>query len=549
LLKEGIFYIIYLIGDDHLRKSGLVEGAFAATIAIIFVKIIGVLYVVPFYKIVGEQGGALYGYAYSIYNLFLIVSAAGIPYAISKLTSEYETLGKVKEKVYMINLARKIIVSFSVISFLVVFFGSEIFAKIIIGNMTGGNTIHDVSMVIKSVSFALLIVPLLSIFRGYLQGHKYIIASSYSQVIEQIVRIVIIVVGSYIFVKVFNLPLYLAIAIAMLGAAIGAFISYLYLRFKSRKILKFEKTNLSDETKKSVRSKLLAYSIPFIVVNLSFSLYNTTDMILLIKGLNIIGYNATDIETISSIFTTWGNKLLSVIIAVATGLVISLIPNMVESYVKGKTNEVNNQYNKAMNILLIIILPLSLYMAIYAKEIWNIFYGPSFYGPIILTFAAVVAFLDSLYLIMGTILQNLNKFRLIYRTLFIGLGLNAILDIPLIILFDKIGIYPYYGAIAATVIGYSTSLYIIFKKLKIEDNISYSFVNIVRELSLSLAILIPLNIGFKYMVFNQITSRIQTLFALSIVSVISLIIFYIINKKLINDIFGDKFLKRFTRRK
>ena len=32
------------------------------------------LYVIPFYKIIGEQGGTLYSYAYTIYNLFLNIS-------------------------------------------------------------------------------------------------------------------------------------------------------------------------------------------------------------------------------------------------------------------------------------------------------------------------------------------------------------------------------------------------------------------------------------------------------------------------------------------
>ena len=57
-----------------MKKNGFMEGAIIATIAIIISKVLGVLYVIPFYKIIGEQGGALYGYAYNIYNIFLIIS-------------------------------------------------------------------------------------------------------------------------------------------------------------------------------------------------------------------------------------------------------------------------------------------------------------------------------------------------------------------------------------------------------------------------------------------------------------------------------------------
>ena len=51
-----------------LKKSGFIEGAFIATVCIIITKILGILYVIPFYNIIGEQGGTLYGYAYNIYK-------------------------------------------------------------------------------------------------------------------------------------------------------------------------------------------------------------------------------------------------------------------------------------------------------------------------------------------------------------------------------------------------------------------------------------------------------------------------------------------------
>ena len=74
------------------KKNGFIEGALIATISVVVCKILGLIYVIPFYAIIGEQGGALYGYAYSIYSIFLGISQAGIPLAISKIVSEYNTL-------------------------------------------------------------------------------------------------------------------------------------------------------------------------------------------------------------------------------------------------------------------------------------------------------------------------------------------------------------------------------------------------------------------------------------------------------------------------
>lgn len=53
-----------------MRKNGFLEGAMIATLGIVICKIIGLIYVIPFYAIIGNQGGALYSYAYSIYAIF-----------------------------------------------------------------------------------------------------------------------------------------------------------------------------------------------------------------------------------------------------------------------------------------------------------------------------------------------------------------------------------------------------------------------------------------------------------------------------------------------
>ena len=150
-----------------LKKSTFIEGAFIATACIIISKILGIVYVIPFYKIIGAQCGALYGYAYNIYNVFYTISVAGIPFAICKLTSEYSALGDLDKKVHLYRLSRKIILWFSLFSFLVCFVFSEPIAKLILGNIKGGNTMSDVVFVIRSISFTLLIVPLLSVKRGY----------------------------------------------------------------------------------------------------------------------------------------------------------------------------------------------------------------------------------------------------------------------------------------------------------------------------------------------------------------------------------------------
>ena len=218
-----------------LKKSSFLEGAFIATFCIILTKIIGILYVIPFYKIIGEQGGTLYGYAYNIYNVFLIISSAGIPLAISKLTSEYNTLGENNKKRRMYQIATNVIMIFSIFAFLICFIFAPQLSNLIIGNLEGGNTLKDVTFVIRLISFALLIIPFLSIERGYLQGHRYISEPSISQVIEQIVRIAVILIGRCICVYALKLPIRYAVGISVFAACVGGIATFIYLNNTVRK--------------------------------------------------------------------------------------------------------------------------------------------------------------------------------------------------------------------------------------------------------------------------------------------------------------------------
>lgn len=534
-----------------MKKSGFIEGAFVATLAIFLSKLLGIIYVIPFYNIVGTKGGALYGYAYNIYNLFLIISSAGIPLAISKLSSEYNALNKTKEKEYMFKATKKIIRIFSIISFLICFIFAEQIAKLIIGSLSGGNTYKDIAFVIRSVSFGVLVVPLLSVSRGYLQGHGYIRCSSFSQVLEQIVRVLVVVGGSFSALKIFKLSLTTSVGIAVFGACLGALTAYIYLINKLNKIktqdVKVE--DLKKVEKKEILKKIIYYSIPFIVISICNSLYNTVDMILLIRGLNYLKFDANSIETISSIFTTWGHKLNAIITSIATGVAISLVPNIAKSNAINDKSDINKKFNKIIQIFFYIALPLSIFMSIFSKEIWQIFYGNSIYGPKVFKLLIFTASIDALYIMICNGLQGLNKTKLIYVSVITGLLINLILDIPLMLLMNKLNIYPYYGAIISTLIGYSISLIISLIELQKKYDLNYKE-TLVKLPKLFVTYIIMIFLSLLYhVIINNIQSRLLLVILLMIFGIILLVIYIIINKNEIEDLIDTNFKSLLKRKK
>ena len=139
-------------------------------------------------------------------------------------------------------------------TFIVLFIFAEELGALILGDLQGGNTISDVAFVIRCVSFAVLIVPHLSATKGYLQGHQYVGPSSTANLIEQVVRIFIILAGSYLAYKVLNQTLTLTIGIAVSGAFFGGIAAYYYLKrqiSKNKSVLdldkKLEKDNISNK--------------------------------------------------------------------------------------------------------------------------------------------------------------------------------------------------------------------------------------------------------------------------------------------------------------
>lgn len=534
---------------SKLKKSSFLEGAFIATLCIIITKVLGILYVIPFYKIIGNQGGTLYGYAYNIYNVFLIISSAGIPLAISKLTSEYNTLGETDKKRRMYQIATAVIMFFSILSFLVCFIFAPNLSNLIIGELEGGNTIEDVTFVIRLISFALLIIPFLSIERGYLQGYRYILEPSISQVIEQVVRITIILAGSYICTYVLKLPPRYAVGISVFAACLGGIATYIYLNTivkKNKHQIGLDiKPKTTKKEDKEIVKKIILYSIPFIVINLANTLYTSTDMILVIRTLPKLGFNATDTEFISSVFTTWGVKFNTIITSISTGLIVSLIPNMVKDYTEKNIVAVNNNFNKCLKIILLIIAPLAIYLSSMSNSLWNVFYGASEFGPKIIKYTIIVTIFDCLYMVINSLLQSLNKSKLIYISVISGLITNLVLDIPLMYLFSKLNLPAYYGAITATLLGFllSNSISIIYLNKELHLNYQETIKTIPRFI-LSAIVLVVLFKCFNLILPINNPSRLVQVFNLAISGLVGGTIYLLINFKYIKDLLPKKILNK-----
>lgn len=538
-----------------LRKSSFVEGTIIATLAIIFTKILGLIYVIPFYEIVGTQGSALYSYAYTIYNIFLDISSAGLPIAISKIINEYNTLNMMDAKLRAYNIGKKIMFYIAVSIFIILIVFAPQIANALIGDLKGGNTVNDVSFAIRCVSFAILIVPFLSVEKGYLQGHKIIRVSSVSQILEQIVRIAIILGGSYIVIKILNKSVTLAVGVSVLGAFFGGIVAYIYIKHsvnKNRSALGLDKEYKKDDvTNKAIIKKIFSYAIPFIIINIVSSFYNFVDMTLLLRTMQYLKLSTSDVEFVTSAVATWAPKINMVVTSLAMGMSTSFIPAMVSAYTLKKWDDVNNKFNQAIQILLVVSLPMTIGLSLLSSAVWAMFYGPSVNGSYILALNVFTGLAINIYMISSSALQGLNKFKIVYLSTITGFVANALLDVPLMLLYNKIGFPPFLGAVTSSIIGYSLSIIIIFIALHKECKLKYrSTLKVLLKLFVPVIIMILfVLIGMHFIPVN-LNSKLSCIVYVGLNAIIGGVVYFIITYKMgiFNYVLGDSYVNRFKKK-
>ncbi len=538
-----------------MKKSSFVEGTIIATLSVFIVKLLGMLYVIPFYAIIGKNGSALYAYAYGIYVMFLDISTAGIPFAISKLIGEYHTLGMEEAKIRAYKLSKKVISIIALGIFILLFVFAEPIGKLIIGNLQGGNTYRDVASVIRLISLAILVVPFYSIAKGFLQGHNIINVSSVSNIIEQIVRIAVILIGSYVSIGVLHTDYRIGVKIAVLGAFVGGLFAYGYVLYRMKgeeKELGLTETKKKDKVSdKEILKKLFNYAVPFIIINTIASIYGFTDMLSVLRMLDFLGFKGTDVEYIATSITTWAPKIGMVITSVAMGMTVSLIPSVVKAFTLKKWDEVSNKINKALQMIIFISLPMGIGLTVLAKPVWTIFYGSNATGTLVLAISVWASVALNFYMVTSSTLQSLSKYKLVYISALIGFTVNLGLNISLMYLFSKTSfIPPFYGAVIGTIVGYLLSSFIALYSLR-KNKVEYgnTFKVFLKCLVPNILMLIVI-LAIRLLIPITTVNKLINVLYVALITIIGASVFFVTSYKmgLIEEILGKGYLDKIKRK-
>ena len=534
----------------RFRKSNFIQGAFITTLGIVISKILGILYVIPFHSIIGDNGGTLYSYSYTIYVFFLSISTAGIPLAISKVTSEYQTLGYYQVKQRAFSMAKMISIGMGVLSFLILFFSAPYLAMFILGNLKGGNSIQSVTFVIRMISTAILVVPVLSVYRGYFEGHRVMEQPSISQVLEQIFRVIIIVFGSLIALHVFHATLSVTIGVALLGATVGAVISYCYLRYQYRKnqskfVKKIRHVNEPIVSNKVIVRKIIFYAIPFILIDFFKSLYGYVDIFTVVKGLVRYGeYSTMDAEVILSMISTWAQKFHMIIFAVSSGIIVSLIPNLTQAIVSDQKKDMNTTITQAFSTFLLFAVPMCFGISFLSQAIWSVFYGSSPYGASILSFSIFIALFSGLFTISITMIQIFKNYRFVLFSLVMGFMIKFFFNVRFIEAFVKLGVPSYYGVILCTLLSYFISFVLCMIALKVIYHVQFEkLLRQIVDIFVGAFLMIFFLFLLKLLIPVYVSNRLINLFIIIFYSLFGMAFYFIYSLKtgMLQNILGSDF--------
>ncbi|MGG0535805.1 putative polysaccharide biosynthesis protein [Priestia aryabhattai] len=459
-----------------MSDSKLLRGTFVLTLGTYVSRILGMIYLFPFAILVGTVGGALFGYGYNQYAIYLSIATAGMPMAVSKFVSKYNALGDYYTSRRMYRAGMKLMLVTGILAFLLLYSLAPVMSRITLGGSDLNNSLEDVVMVMRMVSVALIVVPMMSLMRGFFQGHQSMGPTAVSQVVEQLVRVVFLLASTYIVIKVVHGSLALAVGFATMGAFVGALagLAVLIWYWKKRKPHLDKMVNEQTVTPTristvSIFKELLTYSLPYVFVSLAIPLYQYVDQFTFNRAMVAAGQKEIA-ESMNGIVQSYVPKLVMIPVSLATAFGLTLVPTITRSFVNKDYNVLQKQIDQTYQTIMFLVLPASVGLMALAGPAYTFFFGTdaSDAGGKVLLYYAPVALLFSFFTVNGAILQGINKQKYAVLSLLFGLIVKIVVNVPFILMFHEI------GSVLATALGYIVSLVYMFALIQKHAKYNYS---------------------------------------------------------------------------
>ena len=287
------------MNDQPIKKQTFLQGTAVLAMATVLVKLMGFLFKVPLNNIIGEDGFGYFNTAYDVYNVLLMISTTGLPVAMSRMISQAQTLGNHAQIKRIYRTSLYVFLTIGMVGSL----GMLIFCRQLSVMVT---TNENSWAAIAALAPCVLLICLVSAYRGFFQGQSNMTPTSVSQIFEAVTRLVVGLGLAWLVMKLTGEAavraqgivlasgetaqdygdITLAAGGAILGVTLGSLISVVYLHHKFRQSNQI--LSLGGGTAKSTRStmkELLSIAVPITLGSAGLQIINLFDTMIYMRRL------------------------------------------------------------------------------------------------------------------------------------------------------------------------------------------------------------------------------------------------------------------------
>ncbi len=384
---------------SEAKKQNYLEGAAIMTAGVLVVKVLGAVFKIPLgsMKLLGDEGYSNFTSAYNIYSIFLTLSTAGFPVALSRMISEADTLGQ----------HTRVRRTFRVALLFLAVLGGLGCALMMLMPDTLAYRIGDVQAMqgIFVLGPAVLLVCLMSVFRGYCQGHGNMTPTTVSQVLEVAVKVPVGLLLAWVLVRSGKgLPVASAGAIFGVLAGSGAALWYLF-RYTRKHYDWNEQGGESPESREIFRD-LLRIGIPITLGGCILAVLNLLDNAQILNRLqNALHYAPGDARVLYGIYGKVQN-LYMLPTYFMTPFQASVVPAISAALAAHEKRNASAIGESALRTATVVILPMCVGLCVVAYPVVNVLWpGSHEAGPALLRILAVASFFVCMTMLTNALLQ------------------------------------------------------------------------------------------------------------------------------------------------
>ena len=446
------------------QQAQMLRGTVWLTASNFISRLLGAAYIIPWYIWMGKHGAeanGLFTMGYNIYAWFLLISTAGVPVAVAKQVAKYNTKGQEEHSFAMIRGFLKFMSLLGLVFAIIMYVLSPVFA-----NLSGGG--KDLIPVMQSLSWAVLIFPSMSVIRGFFQGHNNLKPYAISQIAEQVIRVIWMLLTAYFIMKVGSGDYVEAVTQSTFAAFIGMGASLLVLLYYLWKTGLLQHIIHRPESDNEIDTKALLWdtireAIPFIVTGSAIQLFQIIDQMTYSNVMSwFTNFSRSELLVQFSYFSANPNKITMILIAVATSIGGVGIPLLTENYVKGDFRAAGKLVQDNLTMLVAFLLPATIGAVAIAEPLYTVFYGkPDSLALGLFILAMLQTIILGLYTVLSPMIQALFQNRKAILYFGYGVLVKLILQVPFIYFFKA------YGPLLSTTIGLMIPIVLMYKEIHV----------------------------------------------------------------------------------